>query len=122
MGRLKIDEVTREDGSLAPVFLGVDEDGDLVFESEDALVALPPETLASVLARYGAPYAPEGRANEVAALELGAGARLRHVRHLAFHDVIAKDWLVFERDGDEPCCALAVTVAGALAHLARAAR
>jgi hypothetical protein len=34
--------------------------------------------------------------------------------------VIARDYLVLDLPGQEPLCALAVTVAGALVHLARA--
>jgi hypothetical protein len=45
---------------------------------------------------------------------------LRHVRHLAGYDVIARDYLVHDRgDGTEPLCAMATRVAAALAHLAR---
>ena len=46
---------------------------------------------------------------------------LRHVRHLAIYDVIARDYLVYEAPHREPMCALATIVAGALGHLGRAA-
>jgi cob(I)alamin adenosyltransferase len=82
---------------------------------------LPGGTLAHVMARYGAPIEDGAKLTDVDALDLGGGARLRYVRHLARFDVIAKDWLVYEADGAEPLCALANTVAGALAHLTRAA-
>ncbi len=117
---MKIDELTRDDGALVGVFLEHDADGLALVTGED-VAPLPPGIMPKVMARYGAPFASETKVVEVATLDLGASERLRHVRHLDFGDVIAKDWLVYERPGAEPLCALAVTVAGALAHLARAA-
>jgi hypothetical protein len=73
-----------------------------------------------VLDRFGAPVEPSESLIAVGALPLWEGHTLRHVRHLARYDVIARDYLVYESPGGEPRCALATTVAGALAHLARA--
>jgi hypothetical protein len=57
----------------------------------------------------------------VAWLDLGAGRRLEHVRHLAGYDVVERDYLVLELgDGSEPHCAHGAIVAAALQHLARA--
>ena len=39
--------------------------------------------------------------------------------NLSIERQVAKDWLVYERAGEEPLCALATTVAGALDYLAR---
>lgn len=117
---MKIHETTKTDGSLAATRLAV-VDGDLVVENEDGSFVLPEGALPRVMARYGAPIEDGTKLTEVDALDLGASARLRHVRHLARFDVIAKDWLVYEAVGAEPICALAHTVAGALGHLARAA-
>lgn len=116
--RMKIHETTNADGSLAPMHLCV-ADGDVVVEIEGAALVLPEGALARVMARYGAPVEEGAKLTEIDALDLGGGARLRHVRHLARFDVIAKDWLVYEQDGAEPLCALANTVAAAFAHLAR---
>jgi hypothetical protein len=117
---MKVHETTRADGSLAPVHLRI-VDGELVLEGDDGAVVLPEGTLARVMLRYGAPLEEGTKLADVDALELGGGMRIRHVRHLARFDVIAKDWLVYEAEGAEPLCALAATVAGALGHLARVA-
>lgn len=116
---LKIDERTREDGSLAGVFLAVEEGG-LVVVVEDERLPLPEGALAAVMARFGGPLEPSEALAPVAQLELGDGKVLRHARHLARYDVIARDFLVYDVAGAEPTCALATTVAGALVHLGRA--
>lgn len=116
--RMKIHETTNADGTLAPMFLRV-VDGDVIVEVEGSAFVLPEAALARVMARYGAPVEGGAKLTEIGALELGGGARIRHVRHLARFDVIAKDWLMYEAHGAEPLCALANTVAAALAHLAR---
>ena len=119
---LKIHESARADGSLSPLHLRRD-DGGLALVSEDGVEPLPDGALDAVMRRFGQPIDPAARLVDVAALELlePRGARLRHVRHLARFDVIARDWLVLEVPGREPTGALATTVAGALSHLARAA-
>ncbi len=117
---LKIHETTMQDGSLSPVFVRAEADV-LTLVNERGAFALPDGALDAVMARFGAPVEDGTKLVEVASLELGSAGRLRHVRHLARFDVIAKDWLVYERSGHAPVCALATTVAGALDHLARAA-
>ena len=117
---LKVHEVTKADGSLAPVFLFV-EDGVLGITSDEGALALPDGALAAVMARFGMPLETSERLVDVDSLDLGGGRVLRHVRHLAVYDVIARDYLVYEVAGAEPVCALATTVAGALGHLGRAA-
>lgn len=117
---MKIHETTTATGAIASVYLRVSS-GDLEVVTDDGAFVLPDAALARVMARYGAPIEEGTQLVEVGRLEVGAGARLRHVRHLARYDVIAKDWLVYEAEGEEPVCALAITVAGALDHLARAA-
>ncbi len=117
---LKIGEITREDGSLAAVHLEIDGE-ELALVTGGAVDPLPAGVIEPVMRRYGMPLERGARVAEVACLDLGEGARLRHVRHLARYDVIAKDWLVYERPGTEALCALAVEVTGALTHLARAA-
>jgi hypothetical protein len=120
---LQIHETTGEDGALVAVYLRV-RGGELELVAEDgAAFVLPDSALARVMTRYGAPIEEGTHFSEVASLDLAGGARLRHVRHLARFDVIAKDWLVYEHEahGEEPVCALANTVARALSHLARAA-
>jgi hypothetical protein len=120
---MKIHETTNADGSLAAIHLRI-VDGDLVVEAAGGTFVLPEGALERVMARYGAPIEEGTKLTEVDALALADGTRLRHVRHLARFDVIAKDWLVYEGppgERAEPLCALAHTVAAALGHLARAA-
>lgn len=117
--RLKIHETTRSDGGLDPVFLVV-RDATLSITSGVGSFTLPDGALAAVMARFGEPLERSERLALVDALDLGDGRVLRHVRHLALYDVIARDYLVYEVSGEEPVCALATTVAGALDHLGRA--
>jgi hypothetical protein len=117
---LRIHETTRADGSLGPIFLFI-EDRVLGLRSDEGAFTLPDGALEAVMSRFGKPLDVSEQLTPVGALELGDGRMLRHVRHLARWDVIARDWLVLEVAGEEPLCALATTVAGALGHLARAA-
>jgi hypothetical protein len=118
---LKVHEAFSPSGALEQVHLRVDGDAiDLVRGGETS--RLPDRAIEAVMIRYGGPLDPGARLADVDALDLPGGRRLRHVRHLARFDVIAKDWLVLERPEDEPLCALATTVAAALDHIARAAQ
>lgn len=119
MTHLKIHEFTKSSGELGGVFLRTHERSLLLVDDEGEYT-LPTGALRAVMKRFGGPLERSERVVEVGALSLGDGASLRHVRHLARYDVIAKDFLVFETSDAEPLCALATTVAGALAHLARA--
>lgn len=119
-GILKIHEETTSQGGLSPVCLRVDGDQLLIATDADAL-ALPEAALDAVMSRFGAPFDSEASIHSVSLLELGNGARLRHVRHLAGYDVIARDYLVYDREGQESLCALSTTVTAALLHLGRAA-
>jgi hypothetical protein len=118
---LKIDEASSERG-LASVFLRF-EAGELALVSDDgSSCALPDGALEAVMMRFGGPLDPAERVATVAMLDLAHERTLRHVRHLSGYDVIARDYLIYEAPGAEPRCALATTVAAALAHLGRAAR
>lgn len=116
---LKIHETTSPSGEFVAVFLQRDDHGLSLIDGR-ATMRLPTGALPAVMARFGAPLDPDERLAPVAAFDLGGGARLSHVRHLSRFDVIARDYLVYEASGQEPRCALATTVAGALAHLAAA--
>jgi hypothetical protein len=118
---LKIHETTTESGGLSSVFLQVDDDGTLTLVSDEEAMALPASSLDRVMARFGQPLEPSERVAEVGALDLRDGHIIRHVRHLGRYDVIARDYLIYSATGQEPLCALATTVAGALAHLGRVA-
>ena len=118
--RLKIHETAAAEDLLA-TYLEVREGGSLALTSDQGSWPLPEGAIEAVMARFGAPLEPGARLVAVASLELAPGRVLRHVRHLARFDVIARDYLVYEAAGEEALCALATTVAGALAHLGRAA-
>jgi len=115
---IKIHETTTPSGELAPVFLRFGE-GVLEIVDAEGAFALPNGALDGVMARFGTPFDPEAEVTVIATLLLGEARALRHVRHLARYDVIARDYLVYDAPDREPLCALATTVAGALAHLGR---
>ncbi|AKV00630.1 hypothetical protein AKJ09_07293 [Labilithrix luteola] len=118
-GGLKIHEFTKPSGELGGVFLRSD-GANVVLVDDEGELALPSGAVAAVMQRFGGPLEASERVVDVGALTLDDGASLRHVRHLARYDVIAKDFLVYETSDAEALCALATTVAGALAHLGRA--
>ncbi len=116
---LKVHEITTASGALSDVFLRY-ENGALAIVAADGTFVLPDGALDAVMKRFGAPLDATSRVAHVATLDLAPGSRLRHVRHLARYDVIARDYLVYETAGGERVCAFATTVAGALDHLGRA--
>lgn len=116
---LKIHETLTTTGEAACVYLTV-EDGALAIALDDVTFPLGSEALDAVMARYGGPVEPSERLIEVAAIALAGGRTVRHVRHLARYDVIARDFVVYDVPGRDSVCALAITVSAALAHLARA--
>ena len=118
---LKVHEAFTTEGRLVATHLRVEpRTGALVIADEEGAFPLPDGALVRVMDRYGAPLEPTERVQDVAVLEIGGGARIRHVRHLARYDVIARDYLVYEAPDIPPTCALATTVAAALGHLGRA--
>ena len=119
---MKIHEVTDEQGQYSGVYLQVEGDGGSlqIVDAEGAL-PVPPGALEKVLERYGAPFDPDATITVVGELELGAGRRLRQVRHLAGYDVVPRDYLVLDLGAGEPLCCFGAQVAAALQHLARAA-
>ncbi len=118
----KIHEFSSASGELSAVSLRV-ADGQLEIVSDDGVWPLPDAAVHAVMARFGAPVDDDAPISNVATLELPSGEILRHVRHLAGYDVIARDYIVYE--GPEPAsealCAMSTTVAAALLHLGRAA-
>jgi len=118
---LKIREFTDATGALAAICLRCT-DGVLELVHDANVVALPQKALDAVMARYGDPFDSEARIAVVGTLALGPGRTLRHVRHLAGYDVIARDYLVYDAPDAQPLCALSTTVARGLEHLATRAR
>jgi hypothetical protein len=116
----KIHEYSSSAGELSAVCLRLRE-GALEIAAADGVWPLPQGALHAVLARFGAPFDADARIVEVASLALPSGEVLRHVRHLAGYDVIARDYIVYESLESEALCALAATVCAALLHLGRAA-
>jgi hypothetical protein len=116
---LKIHEFSSATGALSSIGLRVRDDALEIVSDEGAWV-LPEGALRAVLARFGAPFDVDARIGEVARLELANGEVVRHVRHLAGYDVIARDYIVYSGPDTEALCALAATVAAALLHLGRA--
>src|SRR4051795_13247892 len=99
---LKIREVVDATGALSAVCLRLADGGALQLARGEDVVALPSRALEAVMARYGAPFDPEVAISVEGTLTLGDGRPLRHVRHLAGYDVIARDYLVYEAPGTEP--------------------
>jgi len=84
------------------------------------VLPLPAGALDAVMKRYGKPLdAPEQEMMVDERLELGDGAALVRFRFLRRYDVIARDYLVLYRQGAEPLCEMATSIAAALDHLAR---
>ena len=126
----KIHEFSSASGELSSVCLRVRaDDAALEIVSEDGAWPLPHGALHAILARFGAPFDADAKISTIATLQLPSGEVLRHVRHLAGYDVIARDYIVYEAapptplaeaEREEPLCALAATVAAALLHLGKA--
>ncbi len=115
----KIHEFSSAEGRLSAVYLRAEKE-QLEIVSDDGAWPLPQGALRAVLARFGAPFDSDARISTIASLDLANGTALRHVRHLAGYDVIARDYIVYEEPPNEALCALAATVAAALLHLGRA--
>src|SRR6478736_724469 len=119
MRMFRIHEFSSPSGELSSVFLRL-ADGELMISSEAGEWPLPSGALRAVLTRYGAPFDADVRSTEIASLRLNEGECLRHVRHLAGYDVIARDYLMYEHANSEALCALAATVTATLLHLGQA--
>jgi hypothetical protein len=120
MDPLLIYEWTAEGGASEALLVSWD-DGALVVHVEGTTVALPVEALARVMERYGKPV-DETVKLEGPTLDLGAHGSLRRIRHRGYYDVIARDFIVWERPEGEPLVEMATAVSAALGHLAHALR
>jgi hypothetical protein len=118
---LTIDERVRDDGTLETIRLDRASGGLEVSVGAEPAVALTLHALERVMDRYARPLADDVRA-EGPRLELDDGRALVMLRHLARYDVIARDFLVFERPGAPAVAELATSIAAPIVHLARAAR
>ena len=118
--QILLDEHVLDDGTVARTWLRADGD-ELALVEPDGARPLPDGAVAATFARFGGELSDDLAVPGDGALDLGGGARLVPLRHLARYDVIARDYLVLTTDAGAPRVALAVTIAGALRHLARAA-
>lgn len=119
MASITIHEHTTEQGALLRTTLEV-RDGGLALVTGSEVAPLPEGALEAVLARYGKPLAfAEADAAIEESLALGHDRRLIRFRFRPRFDVIARDYLALCVRGQDPVCELAVTVTGALEHLAR---
>ncbi len=117
MTRLLIDERSLPDG-LARVELEIADDLAILYVHNAPIGQMPIDALLRVMKRYGKPLEdgviiPEG------GLQLNKTDRLVMMRFLARYDVIGRDWLVLV-SADAPIGDLAVSITGALEHLASA--
>lgn len=119
MTSITIHERTTEQGSLEATTLQA-RDGGLALVTGPRTSPLPDGAVETVLARYGKAMAfAESDAAVQESLDLGGGRRLIRFRFRPRFDVIARDYLALCVPGEDPVCELAVTVTGALEHLAR---
>jgi hypothetical protein len=116
---LTLDERINDDGAGQKVTLDVDEGRLAIRVGDGAPAYLPVEALDRVMARYGKPLA-DGIMLEGPSLEIACAGTLHRIRHRARYDVIARDFLVWTRPGEDPLVELATSISAALLHLAKA--
>ncbi len=125
---LVLAERIRPDGSHARSWAEPSADGTALLVADDDGVRgfLPVLAVDRVMTRYGRPLedglATDGDAADGAdgSIVLAGGYRLRSFRFHAIVDAEARDYLVWERPGDEPLAAISATVAAALKFLVAA--
>jgi hypothetical protein len=114
-----IDEHLRLDGTSVRTHLGV-EDGRVTITSDDGIHGkLSLAAITKVMERYGKPLDPVIAPVDPAtpALALADGSALRMLRFRARVDADYRDYLVWEREGQETLAALSNGVAAALRYL-----
>ncbi len=115
--RLLLDERILADGRIAQTWASRGPGDAIVVDHEGDARELPAVALERVMARFGKPL-DDGIAADGDALALGDG-RLRRLRFHAAVDATGRDYLVWERDGQEPLAVLATTATAAVLHLLR---
>ncbi|HUS30835.1 MAG TPA: hypothetical protein VMZ53_20130 [Kofleriaceae bacterium] len=118
--RLLLDERILGDGHLARTYASFVE-GQLHIDDQasgpdSAHGALSIAAVDRVMVRYGLPL-EQGLRVEGDALDLGDGRALRRYRFHAKVDAEARDYLVWERPGEEPIAVLATHATAALRYL-----
>ncbi len=115
MERLLIDERILADGRRARL-VGIAGGQLELADDGGASGTLPIEALDRVMVRFGRALDPE-IARTGPSLDCGAGRVLRRLRYHAIVDAEGRDYLVWERPGEEPLAVIATTAAAALRHL-----
>ncbi|HSD86062.1 MAG TPA: hypothetical protein VLB44_01060 [Kofleriaceae bacterium] len=117
--RLLLDERIQGDGHLARTYATF-VDGQVHIEDEGAADpargSLSIAAVDRVMARYGLPL-EAGVHPDREALDLGGGRRLRRLRYHAKVDAEGRDYLVWERPGEEPLAVIATHATAALRYL-----
>ena len=112
---LLLDERILADGTHTKCFARADGDRLMLVDEDGTHGALSLTAIDRVMTRYGKPV-EAGVALEGDSLELG-GYRLRRLRFHARVDTEGRDYLVWERPGEEPLAAVATMVTAALRYL-----
>jgi hypothetical protein len=121
MQRLLLDERILADGGRARTYarlagdhVHIEDEGGTHGERADG--ALSVEAVDRVMLRYGKPL-DSAVALDGDVLDAGGGRRLRRLRFHAIVDAEARDYLVWERPGEEPLAVIATHAAAALRYL-----
>lgn len=113
---LLLDERILGDGTRARTLATRDGDRIHITDDDGTSGALSVTALDRVMGRYGRPLDPSIPLDGEA-LELAGGHRLRRLRYHAPVDATGRDYLVWERPGEEPLAVLATTATAALRYL-----
>lgn len=113
---LLLDERIRADGGRARTWAALAGDRVRISDDDGAAGELSIAALDRVMCRYGRPLDPAVPLDGEA-LELPDGHRLRRLRYHAPVDATGRDYLVWERPGQEPLAVVATMATAALRYL-----
>lgn len=117
MTRLLLDERILADGSHACTYASLVAEGTLRVDDESGTSgSLSIAALDRVMVRYGRPL-EEGVTLDGDALDVGEGRRLRRFRFHAVVDAEGRDYLVWERPGEEALAVVATHATAAIRYL-----
>jgi hypothetical protein len=115
--RLLLDERIVSEGSRARTYASLAGAGTVRIEDEGGPAGtLSVAALDKVMSRYGRPL-ENGLQADGDTLDCGDGYRLRRFRFHAIVDAEGRDYLVWERPGDEPVAVIATHATAALRYL-----
>jgi hypothetical protein len=112
---LLLDERIRSDGAHSRTWASCEQERLQIRDDEGAAGELAVAIVDQVMRRYGRPL-DEGIALDGESLACGRYT-LRRLRHRAAVDAEGRDYLVWERPGDEPLVCVAATATAALRFL-----